>query len=396
MQWCSRQFDWPYEIVSIIAQVTSNQQQHIFEWAIVRILEAWAGELPTLEQAANELGIKDPVFLVEAVERLIESGMVEQVDPGGPLELQNCRLTNLARAQGGPADSSPERHGMKVCFDALTGDHVTPVPTSTHSEPQQPVLSPEKLPAPRTEIGLQMARQIAKAQDEPFLAGGARITDVEVLADEGSYTWEPLETILAIDAEGTLHCTLASGTENHQQWLDALDLKLPGFEQLLNASALGQDKLLDLPAVNHDIWTSSIESLVDPKELRQEVMQLLETAQSQICLHSFWLVLPGFSEVLAAACNKDLHCVIFGRRHQIEVLLDQLKDSVKTHQLSEAANPLHEVSLLVDGETGLAIDRVQLKTPQGREIHGFIAAMLKGSQVQALSKTLPGCEAGRP
>ena len=245
MQWCTRQFDWPYEIVSIIAQVTSNQQQHIFEWAIVRILEAWAGELPTLEQAANELGIKDPVFLVEALERLIESGVIEHVDPGGLLELQNCRLTNLARTQDGPADSSPERHGMKVCFDALTGDHVTPVPTSTHNEPEQPVLSPKKLPALRTEIGLEISRQIAKAQEEPFLAGGARITDVEVLADEGTYTWEPLETVLAIDAVGTLRCTLTSGTENQQLWLDALDLKLPAFEQQLNASALGQDKLPD-------------------------------------------------------------------------------------------------------------------------------------------------------
>lgn len=134
--WCSLRLDWPYKIVSVVAQVTLNPQQHPFEWAIVRILESWTGELPTLERAADELGFKDPVFLVEALERLIESGVVEHVDPAADLDLPNCRLTHLAQVQRIPAAEAPERHGMTLCFDVLTGDHVTPMPASMNHEAQ--------------------------------------------------------------------------------------------------------------------------------------------------------------------------------------------------------------------------------------------------------------------
>lgn len=394
LQWCSRKYNWPYEIVSTIAQVTTNQQQHIFEWAVLRIMETFAGNLPTLEQAANELGFKDPVFLVDALERLIESGVVEQIDPGGLLELQNCRLTNLAGAQGSPSGSEPERHGLRLCFDALTGDYITPVPTSTHNEPEQPLLPAENLPALRAEIGLHTARQIAEAQNEQFLADGARITNVEVLTDQGYYTWEPLETVLGINSEGTMHCTITNGTENQQQWLDSLDLKLPDFDQLLNISALGQDKLPHQPAVNYDKWFFSIDSLVDPDALNKEVSQLLDTAQSQIFLHAYCFVLPGVSNAVIAACKKGVLCIIFGRRHQLDALPGQLKGLIKTHELNESTDLLHEVSLLIDGEKGLAVDKVQLKRPRGRRIQAFLAARLINSQVQAISKTLTGPEAG--
>lgn len=54
--------DWPYERISAQAKVISVQTQNIFKWAVVRILEDFHENIPSLEEAAEQFGIKDAVF----------------------------------------------------------------------------------------------------------------------------------------------------------------------------------------------------------------------------------------------------------------------------------------------------------------------------------------------
>jgi hypothetical protein len=396
LRWCSFQLDWPYEVVSATANVISSRQQHPFEWAVVRILEQFADNLPSLQEAADELGIKDPVFLVDALQRLIESGMAEHVDPEKALDFGNCRLTNLAHARSDGDASSPERHGLMLCFDALTGEHLPAGAVSTNIEPQRPVLQPDRLPAPRTDIGLQRARELARAQDEPFLAGAAKITDVEVLADQNAYVWESIEASVAVDAEGVLQFALPGGTENQRLWIEGIDLKLPCLVQLMTESALGQEQSHDKPAVSYDRWRSSIERLIDPNSLGEEVTSLLDGADSHVTVNVQYLAIPQVSKALTLLQQRGIRCVIFGHRAQLKVLPEELRASVQTSELPDSSDSLNQVSVIVDGIRGLAIDKVWLRTPRDREITAFIAATLTSSQVQTISQTLPGHEAGTP
>lgn len=214
--------------------------------------------------------------------------------------------------------------------------------------------------------------------------------------NEGYHAWMRIETILAIDPEGTLHCTLCNSTESQQQWLDAQDFKSPQFEQLLNTSALGLDTVSDAPAVGYDTWCPSVEQLIDLDALCHEVLIMLQAAQSHVRLHACWLALPGVSETIAAAYNNCIDCMVFGRWHQLEVLPDELKGRVKMHDLGESTYSLHEFSLVLDGDKPLTIDKVQLSTPQGRQIHAFIAARLKRSHVQTFDKMLLSRQGDKP
>jgi len=396
LQWCSLRLHWPYEVVSATAEVIASRQQHPFDWAVVQIMEQFAGSLPSLQEAADELGIKDPVFLVDALQRLIESGMAEHIDPEKPLDFENCRLTNLARAQNDGDDSSPERHGLMICFDALTGEHLPAGPVSTNVEPQQPVLEPNRLPETRTDIGLQRARELARAQDEPFLAGGGKITGVEVHADRSAYIWDPVEANILIEAQGVLQCTLPGGTENQRLWIEAAELKLPFMVQVLTGSALGQDVSPSRPAVNYDRWRATIESLIDPNSLEAEAVTLLNSADSQIAAHVQWLAIPQVSKALALLSKRGIRCLVFGERARLEVIPEELRTSVQTAGLPDSADSLSQISLIADGTLGIAVDKVQLQTPRGRQITAFIAAKLTSSQVQTISQTLPGRKAGNP
>ena len=283
--WCTAAFDWPYEIVVAEAQVTALQLPNLFEWAVVRILTEFEENQPTLCQVAEELGIKDPVFLTEALERLIESGIVERIDAGGKNDFDNCRLTNQVNFQQ-QKHALPERHGLKLCFDRITGQHIAQQPAIISQEPRAPLLPSQQLPPQRTEIGLDKAREYAKDQDEPFLAVQSKMTGIQIHTDEGYFIWQSLKAALTIDHTGTIHCDIPSAAESQQQWFDELNFRYAFFETLFSASVNTKHFNGLTSTVPYDKWIPSVSNLIDPKSVNKEALNLVASARQQILINT--------------------------------------------------------------------------------------------------------------
>ena len=388
--WCSLNLNWPFETVIVETETVTSREPNPFEWAVVRILQDFEDEPPSLAEAAEELGIKDPVFLTETLKSLLESGAIEKQDPDVNLEFSNCRLTAASQAFLTRQHLSclPERHGMELCFDVMTGEHITRPPRGRRKEPKNPIIPVDQLPERRTNIGLDAARQLAKAQDEPFLTAQSKLTDINVQHEQGSVAWRTYEARLSIDVNGAISCSLQGGTESQQQWLDQLDLRHELIERLL-LSSIGQAYLqLLASAKQHEQWRQSVDRLISPSHVAEDARATLKSARQQIMAHVYWLSLPEVRNELLQAADRGIHCTLFGQSPQTDEALDSLPESIEVIQTTESPGVHNEIAILVDESKGLAIDRVELTTPSKRKTEVIVASSLKAARVIELHQEL--------
>jgi hypothetical protein len=388
--WCSFNLDWPYETVIIEAETITSREPNPFEWAIVRILQEFEDAAPTLAEAAEELGIKDPVFLTETLGRLFESGAVEKRDAEGSLDFSNCRLTSggesfMSQHQSG---SLAERHGMEFCFDVVTGEHVIRVPKGCRHEPNNPIISIDQLPERRTNIGLDKARKLAKAQNEPFLTDQSKLIDVNVDHEQGSISWRSFEVRLVIDSQGVISCLLQGGTVSQQQWLDKLDLRHELIERLLSSSIDQPDVHLPAPAKQYGQWQKYVDQLISPLHVTSEAIATVRSARRQIVAHMYWLTLTEVKNELLRATDRGVQCTLFGQSPDIGKTLDGLHDSIDVVQRLEPVKFHDEIAILTDESKGLCIDRIGLTTTANRKTEIIVASSLKTSRTIELRQGL--------
>ena len=388
--WCSLNLDWPFETVIVETETVTSREPNPFEWAVVRLLQEFEDEPPNLAEAAEELGIKDPVFLTETLKRLVESGAIEKQDPEGNLDFSNCRLTSAGQAflTRQQLSSLAERHGMELCFDVMTGEHITRPPRGCREKPKNPIIPVDQLPERRTNIGLDTARQLAKAQDEPFLTAESKLTDINVQHEQGSVAWRTYEIRLSLDINGTISCLLQGGTESQQQWLDQLDLRHELVEKLLLSSIAQEHVHLLTSAKQHDQWRQSIDRLISPSHVAEGARATLKSAQQQIMVHVYWVSLPEVRNELLQAADRGIHCTLFGQNPQTDEALDSLPESIEVIQTPESPGVHNEIVILVDEFKGLTIDRVELTTPSKRKTEVIVASSLKAARVIELHQEL--------
>jgi len=390
LPWCSVSLDWPFEMVIAEAEVVVSRDANALEWIIVMILQEFKDQPPTLAEAAEELGIKDPVFLTETLKGLVKSGVAERRDPEGNLKFSNCYLTSAGQAFLAQKliSSVPERHGLRLCLDAITGEHVPRPLQNTLEEPQNPIVSIEKLPPKRTNIGLDKARQLAKAQDEPFLTAQSKLTDVKVQNEEGFFTWLTVKASLSIDGNGILRCALDGATERQQQWLNQLDLKHGVFERLF-ASSIEQTHLQLLPSAKQNAqWRQSIDRLISPSRIIKDGCAIVKSARQEVMANAYWLSLPEVRNEISRASKRGVRCIVFGQRLQKSDSVDSLPNSIEVLQIGESSGTYNEIALLADGSQGLCIDRVELATQHKRNIEVIAVSSLKASRVIQLHREL--------
>jgi hypothetical protein len=390
LPWDSISFDWPIEILVAEAEVAVSRQPSALEWVVVRILQEFTDEAPTLAEAAEKLGMKDPVFLAETLKSLSASGLIEKQDAPGELDFANSRLTEAGRAflEQGRLSSIPERHGLRLHLDLITDEHIRQPPRHLRQEPKNPILAAEVLPARRTTIGLDRARELAKDQEEPFLTPEAKVTAVTVQHEEGSIMWRPHDATVSIDGTGVIRCQLLRGTEQQQQWLAQLDLRHDTFAKLFLASASGRWASLPLPAISYDNWWSSIDRLVSPGRVVQEARDLIRSAQQEIIAHAYWLTIPEVRRELSLATARGIHDIIFAHQSQAAEVMGALSDAEQViHGVPPEAHG--QVALLSDGTRGIAINRVQLRSPSNRDLDVIVASSLRPLRVKQLRQELP-------
>ena len=388
--WCSLNLDWPFETVIVETETVTSREPNPFEWAIVRILQEFEDEPPSLAEAAEELGIKDPVFLTEILKSLIESGAIEKKDTEGNLEFSNCQLTLAGEAfmNQQQLSSLAERHGMELCFDVITGEHIIRPPRGFRAEPKNPIIPIDRLPERRTNIGLDTARKVAKAQDEPFLTAQSKLTDVNVQYEQGSIAWRSYDVSLTIDARGTIHCSLQGGTESQQQWLNHLDLRHERIEKILSSSIAEEHIHLLASAKQHGQWQQYADRLISPLHVVNDAVATVRSARQQIMAHVYWLSLPEVRNEILQATNRGIQCILFGQNSHIADTFDNLPDSVTVIQRPEQAGTHDEIAILTDESKGLAIDRVELATADNRKAEVIVSSSLKVTRVIELQQGL--------
>ena len=85
------------------------------------------------------------MFLVETLKGLSGSGLIKKQDVNGELDFANCRLTEAGQAflEQGRLSSIPERHGLRLHLDLITGEHIR-LFSSSASKPYAHFLPPAK------------------------------------------------------------------------------------------------------------------------------------------------------------------------------------------------------------------------------------------------------------
>ena len=223
--------DWPYEMVHAVAKVQPLRQSNPLERVILQILREFRKNPPSLKEAANELGIMEPVFFEVTLGKMVEKGILEKINSAGPFDFTNCRIQPNS---SGENNKSPiiENPGVRFCFDAVTSAHIPHPPASLKDHPENPVIEPNQLAAKRTHLGLDKARQWAINQQEPFMSESCRMIEITVSPEQGKYVWQPLPITCYRTNDGSLHCRSEQATEQQQQWLDRLGANDPLFQKL--------------------------------------------------------------------------------------------------------------------------------------------------------------------
>jgi hypothetical protein len=389
LPWDSIAFDWPIEIVAVEAEVVVAREPSALEWIVVKILQEFTDQAPTLVEAAEELGMKDPVFLVETLKSLSGSGLIEKQGPNGDHDFANCRLTEAGQAfiEQARLSSIPEQHGLRLHLDLITGEHIRQPPRNTRPEPKNPIIAVNALPARRTTMGLDRARELARDQEEPFLTAGSKITGVTVQYEEGSIAWRPCDVTVSIDSAGFMRCQLLRGTEEQQQWLEQLDLRHDAFARLSSSSASERSAHLLPSTESHGDWWPSIDRLVSPGRVAQEACDLIRSARQEVVAHVYWLTLPEVRHELSVAVTRGVHHTAFGQLSQVAEIRASGLNTERTIY-GGAPGVLAQAAILADGSTGLSIDRVQLRSPRNRESDIIVASSLKPSRVKQLRQEL--------
>ena len=377
LEWLKTTIDWPYELLYAEAHVLPAENINPLERITLEILQAFKEEAPSLQEAAQQLGIVGPAFIEETLKRMLEKGVLQK-DQDDPVDLAHCHVTT-AQLSDPNSSSAIEKHGVRFCVDAITSEHIPSIYFDLVDQPTQPIIPQQQLPAQRQHLGLDRARQWAADQDEPFLAQAGHMTDIVLLPERGEYAWQPMQALLAIDDQGHMTCQLESGTQLQQAGLDQQDTK-EVFSRQLRISALDKNTFSpESPAVSFETWRSHVEQLIPPNRLTKEAIGGIQSAEHTLFIHGFWLGIDSLRKaVLQSGCTKR---VVFGPQSVLDRICCISNGSLskvaldKDHGLSEKA------MILADNKWGIRLDRLSLMTSAGQHTDVIVPSLLRTDSV---------------
>ncbi|MHB9071264.1 MAG: hypothetical protein ACYC54_12970 [Sedimentisphaerales bacterium] len=363
--------DWPYEQACLHAKVVSVQTQNIFRWVVLRIFEDFKGNPPSLEEAALQLGIKDHVFLKETLDTLISEGMIEKTDSRKNVNFANCRIINRPATQ--PQPFEPELHSFNLLFDVATGEYAPPFADGKSENPDNPVLTPDNLAATREIIGLEMARNYAKSQQEPFLTAQSSIVDVKVDPLLSLIVWKALKGSITIDETGTVQCNLGSATIKQQAWFAALGFEHKIFGKILKSNI---DRRY-YPVINSSIpfkkWQSHCENQVSPDALMDKAAELINKSHQEILIDAYFVNFVPVKQALLQAIKKGVAIRVCGRKSQLPDVPEFILSSAEIIELGDYPR----IVLICDDSSAISIDQVEVATPQNKNLKIIAMSYLK-------------------
>lgn len=367
---------WPYEQVALDLEVVTNRELTTLEWVLERILDAFPEQPPTLDEAATELGLADPVFLRDTLRQLLTLRAVERTVSEGEeerpaLDLAEVRLTAMGRElfRQGKIEGEPEHPQLTLVFDVLTGEHEATPPKQGGGKNQENALSlllGESWPEQCTNLSLERVRTYSQQRSERFHQGETRVRDAEVNPERGCFFEAEVRVTVSLDGEGRVlfsgalrPAQVASLKERAAAILQEVGLPpLPSQAQTMDAPVATAERLRDRAG------------LLLRRELVTAIPELVKQAKRDVVLHGYWQELAPLGQVIKPLVERGVHCVARSLRpSHIERWQDRGEQppgfSVHAHCDDPAALP---IAVVVDGELAIVAEPLSVVLPSGEPL----------------------------
>jgi hypothetical protein len=310
--WGKARLWWPIERVPVFLEIVHPRALNALEWVLLRVVDEFGEDLPTLNEVAAELGVDDPVFLRETLGEVVRRCALAPRDGSQPWsDLPDLRFTpdghRLFRL--GKIEGDPAQQGAVFVFDGLTGEARTePAGVDTAPKTRFPASAPP--PEPRGGIGLDLARELVSRFHSDLLKGGGEVRAVQLRTDVVTKpVWAPVDVELILQQDGRLvpRCPQlsAAGAAVLQACRPVEDGVLP------EDAAVGvESEEARAAVIGWDAWKGRAARTLPHAEITKRVLQLLMKPPRDLWLHSAWLQLPGMQKRVENAARAGARVVV--------------------------------------------------------------------------------------
>ncbi len=384
LKWFTTHIDWPYELVFAQAHVLPAKNINPLQRTILEIYQVFDENLPTLEQAAVQLGLVEPKFLEKTLQQMVEQGfLVKEED--APLNFKHCRMKTDSSEQE-ENSAAIEKHGVRFCIDAVTSEHIPFVYFELNDQPSHPVIAVDQLPSRRQHLGLDKARQWASDQDEPFIGQTGHVSDMTLLPERGTFSWQSMPAIVMIDDEGQLRCELETGTAAQQDWFEKQDLKQIFYSQFRIGAVETNPFIGQLKPTGFDAWGNNVRQLIAPDEMLKHIADCIRSAKNILVVHGFWLGIESVREaVLKSSCAEKY---VFAPNTLLNQIPGISNKEITKLVLEEHHSLSEKILLLADGQVGISLDILSVKTSATKKSDIIVPSLLKQESVIGFKRQL--------
>jgi hypothetical protein len=404
--------DWPVEHVACQVVVVEPRRLTALEWALLRTMEAFGDDPPTLEETADELGLGAPRFLEDTLRTLL---MLEALTsrPGvtEPSQLGDTRFTERGQElfRKGQIDGQPQTQGHELCFDPFT-DEALPRAEKVSTSPRCPVVTADTLSAPREHMGLDRVRNIIRQLGIRIGGADAWIRSARVLplgevpsGLRSGYHWvgHPVALVPARDGRFTLRTP--SLTAEQRRWLleRRFDSWADGSRAITDSWSLARDFRRSRQPL--EAWLQTVEQLVPVSQVPTVARELVASARREVLLHVAWASAPGVRKALTEAAERGVAVHVLGAESTRVSTWSASAQRAPGFVVEAAFAGDVSPALVVDGSEALLLDEVRAGVeefePHAFEVAGRTRARASALQLElrrALLGILPTLEVHAP
>lgn len=407
--WETVRVRWPYEKVTVALEVVVTRDLTTLEWVLERILDEFGEQSPSLTEAAEELGLGEPVFLQSTLQSLLalhavaprttSAGTGEAPDPER-LDLSDVGLTDSGRElyRLGKIDGAPSHPRTSLFFDVLTDRHVPSPPKAgtLAADDAIELYTSDTWPEPRS-LSLDQVRACSLERGERHQKAPSRISRFE--RDESSFE-EVFEEIIeevtlsiqAKDGRGVLKLGGPSLRPEQLAWLETCaERLLPDDADRGHPFCAVEDQVIDAAAL-----CRRAVRLVGTRALPERLSKLVQGARWELVLHA--ALLDGDSassqpllDPVRERARAGLRCIVRGGTHTALDVWTERGDEPPGFLLFVAAGGPLPVAAVADGTTGLLAQRASLTLPSGQPaVVGMVAEVEAGPAAELVARLHEG------
>jgi hypothetical protein len=361
--WHRTKLWWPVERIPVLLEVVHPRKLTALEWAMLRVVDAFRDDPPTLSETAEELGIADASFLMDTLREVVRLRALEPRAADSPWkDLPDLAFTASGHDlfRRGQIEAEPAEHGEDLYFDALT-DEAQPEPKGIQDRADVPFPLTGPVPQAREAVGLDRAREIIRRFHPEILRGDGEIRSVKPRRDSWPrVVWAPLELELRLSDRGEVSTgspNLAPAARNHLMSVDPIE------EAVLPTASVsgtwGDTAALRCSSnLSFGDWRKLTSRTLATDEVHREVLRLVGTARREVQLHAGWYADEAVTSRVADLAKGGVRVLVVGSpATNVAAFHERPKPGFV---LTCATRNRMPAAIVVDGRAGLILDDVEL------------------------------------